>query len=179
MKKIFPSQFAIFVLVLITSCSSLINKEDCKKDMKEFGFDHGKRGLSNHSEDLRKVCVTSDESINLEAYQMGFNTGWSDFCTSFHGFEMGRKGDIYKSLCPVEKEELFHEKFLIGKNVYDKKDQVAELEEKIKNLKTNSEKDLVSQAIKDELKRNQDDLLSLKREIQALEQKGLSLIHTN
>lgn len=147
--------------------------------MKYLGLDHGKRGLSNLSEELRRVCVTSDEAVNLEAYQMGFNMGWSNFCTPFQGFEMGKKGDLYKSFCPLEKEELFREKFLIGKKVYDKKDQVIEVEEKIKELKAASEKNPASQALKDDLKRTQDYMLSLKREIQALEQQGMSLIHTN
>ena len=175
MKNIIRSSYSLLLLLTVSSCSSLISKDDCKKDMSAFGLDQGKRGLTNLSEEIRRVC---NENVNLEAYQIGFNTGWSDFCTSFHGFEMGKKGDIYKSFCPAEKEELFREKFLIGKTVYEKKDQVIEVEEKIKDLLEN-EKDQSSVTLTEELKRNQDYLRSLKREIQALEQKGLSLIHTN
>lgn len=143
------------------------------------GLDHGKRGMPSLLEEVRKVCVTSDGFVNLEAYQTGFNMGWSDFCTPFHGFEIGKRGDLYKSFCPPEKEELFREKFLIGKKVYEKKDQVIEVEEKIKDLSNLSERDSTSVALKDELKKYQDYLRNLRREIQALEQQGMSLVHTN
>jgi hypothetical protein len=179
MKKIILVPLTLLTLLLAISCSSIISKDDCKKDMKLLGLDHGKRGLPNLSEELRRVCLTSSETVSLEAYQTGFNMGWSNFCTPFQGFEMGKKGDLYKSFCPPEKEDLFHEKFLIGKNVYEKKDQVSDIEEKIKELKATAEKDSASQASKDDLKRTEDYVLSLKREIQALEQKGMSLIHTN
>ena len=92
--------------------------------MKTLGLNHGKHGLSNYSDEVRNVCISNDKSVNIEAYQIGFNMGWSDFCTPFHGFELGEKGDIYKSSCPAEKENLFREKYLIGKKVYEKKDQI-------------------------------------------------------
>lgn len=136
------------------------------------GLDHGRRGMSSLSEEIRKVCITSTQTVDLEAYQKGFYVGWSNFCTPFRGFSMGAAGDIYKSYCPPEKEALFHEKFLIGKEVYEKKDQVTELEAKIKNLSGNPN-------FKDEMKKYENDLMVLNREIQALEQKGKSLIHTN
>jgi hypothetical protein len=144
--------------------------------MKALGLEHGRKGLNNFTDDVRSTCSKNEPPINLEAYAAGFNMGWSTYCTPFNGFDMGRKGDVYRSFCPPEKEDLFHEKFLIGKKVYEKKDQVLDTEEKIKDLSAGGDKDA---ATKDELKKNQDDLLVLKREIQALEQKGMSLIHTN
>lgn len=173
--------FALILLLssCLSSCSTLITKEDCKKNMRILGIEHGKRGYSNLSEDIRKNCTTTTEFLNLEAYQDGFKMGWSDHCTAFQGYEMGRKGDLYKSFCPSEKEDLFHEKFLIGKKVYEKNDQITDLEEKIKDLSQAIEKDNTSISTKDELKKNQDELLSLKRDIQRLEQKGKNLGHTN
>lgn len=144
--------------------------------MQSLGIEHGKKGFSRLTEDVRAVCMNNDKTVSLERYETGFNMGWSAYCTSFNGFEMGRKGDNYKSFCPPEKESLFHEKFLIGKTVYEKKDEVEELEEKIKDLNSIADKDM---ATKDELRKNQELLLSLKRDIQVLEQKGVSLIHTN
>lgn len=167
---------SLFAALTLGSCSSFITKEDCKKDMKILGIEHGKKGLSKLTDELRSTCIRGEQSVNLELYERGFDMGWSSFCTPINGFEMGRKGDSYKSFCPPEKEELFREKFLIGKNIYEKKDQVTELEEKIKDLSSSTTGDL---ATKDELKKYQDYLLTLKREIQALEQKGMSPVHTN
>jgi len=147
--------------------------------MKTLGLEHGKKGLNRLTDEVRSVCVSGNGAVDLELYEAGFNMGWSTYCTPFNGFEMGRKGDSYKSFCPPEKEELFHEKFLIGKKVYEKKDQVIDLEEKIKELSKNDEKDQSPKVLNDELKKRQEHLLLLKREIQALEQQGMSLVHTN
>lgn len=142
--------------------------------MKVLGLEHGQRGFNKLTDEVRSTCSGSD----LEQYENGFFMGWNTYCTSFNGFNIGKKGDSYKSFCPPEKEELFYEKYLIGKKVYEKKDQVSELQDKIKDLEQTAEKDS-SSAIKEDLKAHQDYLLTLKREIQALEQKGMSLVHTN
>ena len=164
------------VLLLISSCSSLITKEDCQKDMHTLGLEHGKHGGPNLAENIRRVCRND---LNLEPYITGFNTGWSDFCTPFHGFEMGKKADNYRSFCPAEKETLFREKYLIGKMVFEKNDQLQDLEDKIKELSSQLEKAQSNIALQDELKTYKDNLNSLKSEIQFLEIKGKSLIHTN
>ena len=142
--------------------------------MKSMGFDQGRRGLVKLTEEIRKTCVTSSKTVDLEKYEIGFNMGWSEYCTPLNGFDIGRRGDIYKSFCPVDKEDLFHEKFLIGKQVYEKKDRVSDIESKIKDLTMASEHDL---AAKDELNRMKDYLLTLNREIQSLEQQGLNPAH--
>jgi hypothetical protein len=158
----------------------MISKDDCKKDMLELGLLHGTKGHNKLTDELRSICVTSTETINLELYETGFNKGWRLYCSSYNGFEMGRKADTYRSFCPLEKEDLFHEKFLIGKMVYEKNDQVMDIEDKINKITFNPEKEASSLNLqKDELKRLQDYLRSLKNEIQALEQKGTSLVHTN
>lgn len=146
--------------------------------MHELGLDHGKKGMSKLTDELRSVCSSEANPIALDRYESGFNMGWSSYCTTFNGFNMGRKGDIYKSFCPNDKEDLFREKFLIGKKVYEKKDQVIEIEEKIQDLTSSIDKDSSASSL-DELKKIQDYLLSLKREIQSLEQQGMSLIHTS
>lgn len=146
--------------------------------MRDFGYDQGRKGQSNQLEDIRKTCLGRNPDINLTAYQAGFEAGWSEYCTPFNGYRMGAKGDIYKSFCPTEHEDLFHERFLIGKKVYDKKDQARDLEEKIMDL-SKSGKDLTSPATHDELARYKNDLRDLNKEIQALEQQGLSNVHLN
>lgn len=176
MKKICYTLFSFLVLLSINSCSSIISKEDCKKDMHSLGLDHGKRGFVTQIEEIRRICSNSENLINLESYNEGFQIGWSIFCTPAHGYEMGEKGDSYKSFCPKDKEDLFHEKFLIGKKINTKRDQVSELEDKIKDFSQTSEKD---PSMKEELIQSEASLLALKREIQSLEQKGMSPIHTN
>lgn len=160
-----------------TSCSS-ISREDCSKDMRDFGYEHGRKGMSNLLEDVRKTCQKHEPPVDLARYQTGFEAGWTEYCTPFNGYRMGVKGDLYKSFCPPEREDLFHDRFLIGKKVYDKKDQAKELEEKILDLSEDG-KDLTSPSTHDELNRYRTELRDLNKEIQGLEQQGMSNVHIN
>lgn len=146
--------------------------------MREFGYDHGRKGLNNLIEDVRKTCSRQGPALDLAKYQTGFEAGWTEYCTPFNGYRIGAKGDLYKSYCPPEHENLFHERFLIGKTVYDKKDQAKELEEKILNLSEEG-KDLTSPSTHDELNHYRSQLRDLNKEIQALEQQGMSNVHIN
>lgn len=176
MKSNLTLTFLLFALITFNSCSSVVSKDDCKKDMLELGLEHGKKGLNKLTDEVRSACISAEQTLDLELYEKGFNMGWSSYCIPFNGFDMGRKGDIYKSYCPPEKEELFREKFLIGKKVNEKKDQVSEIQEKIKELSVGSD---ISALEKEELKKLKDYLQTLNRDIQILEQQGMSLIHTN
>ncbi|RPJ75000.1 MAG: DUF2799 domain-containing protein, partial [Alphaproteobacteria bacterium] len=75
------------LLLLITSCSSVISKDDCTKDMKSLGLEHGKKGLSSLADEVRSVCVNGKQSVDLELYEAGFKIGWNTYCTSFNGYE--------------------------------------------------------------------------------------------
>ena len=143
--------------------------------MFNFGKDHGLKGLNKLTDDLRRVCVRSDATVDLKAYEDGFLLGWSSYCTSFHAYESGRKAENYMSYCPAAKEQLYREKYLIGKKVFDKTEQVIELEDRIESFKNKSQLSTNEQI---ELSRLKDDLQKIKSEIQLLEVQGKSLIHT-
>ncbi len=161
----------------LTSCSS-ISKEDCSKDMHDLGYEQGRKGMNNLLEDVRNTCLRQNPSLDLAKYQSGFEDGWGEYCTPFNGYRMGAKGDVYKSYCPEEKEDLFHVRFLIGKKVYEKNDQVRELQEKIMDLSSDP-KDLQTPAVRDELNNLKNEMKDLTNEIQRLEQQGLANVHLN
>ena len=171
-----PNAFIPIIILasLICSCST-ISGSDCKKDMFSFGKDHGLKGLSKLTDDIRKVCVRSDASVDLKAYEDGFMMGWASFCTSFHAYESGRKAESYLSFCPQAREELYREKYIIGKKVYDKSEQVYDLEERVESFKKKTQLNSNEQI---ELSRLNEELQALKRDIQLLEVKGKSLVRT-
>lgn len=162
--NILSSLLLVLFSLSLFSCTT-ISKEDCKKDMKSFGLEQGRKGLADLSDDIRKICIRSDSSVDLESYVKGFNMGWSEYCTPLHGFENGQNVELYKSFCPSNKEELYREKFFIGKALVEKRDQLSEFDDKIKKSPNDNElKESISQ---------------LKREIQILEQQGTSPVHAN
>nr|BDT29174.1 DUF2799 domain-containing protein [Bacteriovorax sp. HI3] len=156
-------------LSALYSCST-ISKKDCFKDMKELGLLQGRQGSPvKYTDDLRNVCMGRNPSIDLEAYEKGFYQGWMEYCLPNRAFEMGKRSDRYFSFCPAERESMFREKYLIGKHVFELKDEEEELKERLEELKptitTNS-------ADSDEYHKIQKGLEKLRSEIQALEIEG-------
>ncbi len=158
----------VSTLIIAYSCSS-ISKEDCKRDMYQFGLDQGYKGASNLAEDIKRVCSSDSVTVDLLNYEKGFNIGWDVYCSPTHGLENGMKGELYKSFCPSTKEDHYHASFLIGKKIYEKKDQLQELEDKLREVEKEDSTEL---PVKDELKQLKEEVVNLNREIQSLEQAG-------
>lgn len=134
MKSISFISFSFF-LILLSSCSG-ISKKDCQKNMYELGMEHGKNGSQvMHTEEIQKVCEKIDIRPDLHSYQQGFYKGWEEYCLPNRAYLMGQKGERYFSFCPKEREHMFREKYLLGKQYNELKDLEEELEEKIKELK--------------------------------------------
>lgn len=134
MKYFFPT-LPFFLLFLITSCSG-ISKKDCQKDMYLLGIEHGKAGSQvMHTEELQKVCAKNDISLDLHRYQQGFYKGWEEFCLPNRAYKMGQEGDRYFSFCPKEREHMFREKYLLGKQYNELKESEEDLDDKIRELK--------------------------------------------
>lgn len=161
--------FALLPL-LFASCST-IDKKDCNTDMHELGLRQGRMGSpKKYTDEIRNVCRNRQPFVDLQQYELGFKKGWIEFCRPANALAMGKADDPYASFCPENRENLFREKYLIGKQIHELKDQEEELAEEIESLRTDHEKDDDSLA---ELKRLEKDLVDLRRNIQQLEIKGL------
>lgn len=161
--------FLMLILPLAYSCST-ITKKDCFKDMKELGLAQGREGSpKKYTDDLRDTCMGKNPSIDLESYEKGFYQGWMEYCLPNKAYEMGKRSDRYFSFCPPERESMFREKYLLGKHVFELKDEEEELKDRLEVLKptisTNS-------ADSDEYHKIQKGLEKLRSEIQALEIEG-------
>lgn len=167
--SISPVLLISLVSLTLISCST-ISKKDCDKNMRELGLAQGRAGSpKKYTDDLRNVCMGRNPNIDLEAYEKGFYQGWMEYCLPNRAFEMGKRSDRYFSFCPAERESMFREKYLIGKHVFELKDEEEELKERLEELKptitTNS-------ADSDEYHKIQKGLDKLRSEIQALEVEG-------
>lgn len=156
-------------LTFLAACSS-INKKDCNKDMRSFGLSQGRAGSPKKQTDsLRKVCSSRNPNIDLQAYEEGFYQGWTEYCLPNKAFEMGKRDESYASFCPPEREELFREKYLIGKRYYELKDSESNIVMKINELRptiTQNSSDLESY---NELNK---EVESIRRELMQVEAEG-------
>ena len=108
MKKSIGFISGIAIIFLLTGCASM-SKEDCLvTDWYEVGrMDgmHGKprTGLQNRA----KACLEYGISADRVAYYKGHDEGLKHYCTEQRGFEMGRQGQVYRSVCPPDLEKDF------------------------------------------------------------------------
>lgn len=172
----FRSYSLLLISLVLTSSCATISKSDCKKEMKSFGREHGLKGLNKLTDEIQKVCINAQNSVDLESYEKGFLIGWSEYCTPINGFLLGAKAENYKSFCPPDKEDLFHEKYLVGKKLYDKKDQLQDLKDLFLSLSKSEPSDTSGQSQIHSLK---EEIQKLEHEIQILDQVGRNPQHSD
>lgn len=153
-------------LLFLNACST-ISKSDCSKDMYRLGFEHGKSG--NHTKrtaEIQKKCTTPDKIPNLLQYEKGFEKGWEDFCLPSRAYRMGQLDDKYVSYCPVEREHMFREKYLLGKRYNDLRELEEDINDKIQELRKATES---SSSRLNEIQKLQKHLAKVKHDIQLIE----------
>lgn len=118
-------------LICLSSCAT-INKEDCLKDMYQFGLAQGKMGNQKKiTDEILDRCMALNPNLKPEDYEKGFYTGWSEFCNLRNAFALGKKDDKYISFCPIDKEKEFKARFQLGKSYHELKSSEEELLEEI------------------------------------------------
>lgn len=155
---------------LVMSCST-ISKKDCSKNMHELGLTQGRAGSpKKYTDKLRDTCFVQRPDIDLEGYEKGFYQGWSEYCLPNKALELGKRSDRYFSFCPPEREASFREVYLIGKNIAEQKDVETEMMEKLEEMKPHISESATNL---DDYTKLQKELDKVRRDIQALEVKGM------
>lgn len=168
----FRSLLTTSLLITLLSGCSTITKKDCSADMMQLGLSQGKAGSpKKYTDELRSTCMAGHPNINLEAYEKGFQQGWTEYCLPNRAYEMGKRSDRYFSFCPPEREKQFREKYLIGKHHAELKDIEEEIVEKMDEYKPGPNS---TTSTSDSYNKLRLELEKVRREIQALEVEGLS-----
>jgi hypothetical protein len=96
------------IILLLTGCASM-SKEDCLvTDWYEIGRLDGMQGKPRTGLQSRaKACLEHGISADRVAYYQGHDEGLKNYCTEQRGFELGRQGQVYRSVCPAGLEKGF------------------------------------------------------------------------
>lgn len=109
----------VFICLVLTACSGL-SKEQCQTaDWEALGFEDGLvgKGLEQMA-DYRQNCTEYGVQMDAERYQFGRNIGLEEFCQPASAYQAGRKGYVYKGVCPAVLEEAFAGPYEEGRTVY-------------------------------------------------------------
>jgi len=141
----------ILITLLASGCATM-DKPECRQaDWQMIGIEDGAKGhpvsyIGNH----RKACAEYGVQPDLARYQLGHQAGLAQFCTASNGFNQGRAGRKYNEVCPAELREQFVRGYNTGRELNQlhseinhmrhdaeqKKVEITELEERIKNIET-------------------------------------------
>ena len=141
----------ILAALLATSCATM-DKSECRQaDWQMIGIEDGAKGhpvsyIGNH----RKACAEFGVQPDLARYQLGHQTGLTQFCTASNGFSQGRAGRKYNEVCPAGLREQFVRGYNTGRELnllnseishmrHDaqlKETEMTELGERMQNIET-------------------------------------------
>ena len=111
------------VIIFLTGCAS-VSKEDCLvTDWFEIGRMDGMQGKPRTVfQNRAKPCLEHGISADRQAYYRGHDEGLRHYCTEQRGFELGRQGLAYRSVCPIDLEKGFRAGYQNGMRLYCSED---------------------------------------------------------
>lgn len=113
-----------------------MNKKEClAANWQDLGFYDGNRGkalsfLDERAKDCAKHGIIADRQTYLVAREKGLVT----YCTKEKGYAVGYQGDRYLGVCHGAAEERFLSGYNRGKRIYDQKQVVSKLKNKLRTI---------------------------------------------
>lgn len=113
---------SLLVSVFLAGCASYdkLSQAECQSaDWNAVGYDISSNGfksdaIGNFKASCGEHGITPDET----AFTEGYNQGLLSYCTKANGYELGKKNDKYRNICPDELEVEFKRGFSSGKMEY-------------------------------------------------------------
>ena len=128
MKIIIGIIFTVTTIFILAGCAT-VSKEDCLlTDWFEIGRMDGIQGKPRTVfQNRAKPCLEHGVNADRQAYYQGHDDGLKYYCTEQQGFELGRKGLAYKSVCPLPLEKDFRAGYQNGMQLFCSEENGFEL----------------------------------------------------
>lgn len=129
----FPLCLGALSCAILPDRNGLDRQACANSDWWELGRQDGTQGEPVSKYDKRlSECGLEPEESRENLYLNGRNAGLAEYCQPSNGYEIGRTGQFYFYVCPVDTEVDFVSRYRIGRRVY-------QLEIANKNLNRNIE----------------------------------------
>ncbi len=158
----------------LSACASLSEGECRVGDWYGVGVEDGERGyplsrLASH----REACGEYGIGVQADAWREGRERGLLRYCTPENGARVGRAGESYQQVCPVELEAAFLREFEWGHRLWDLEQQISQMESRISSLDAELDKKDLADDKRKRLERERrdlrDELKDLKRDLRHFE----------
>ena len=136
--KIFGWRVFLSVVVALTALLSgcaTMSADECKvANWSEVGLRDGVEGAALSRLDYRvKDCAEAKVAVDTPRYLRGREQGLLQFCHLENAAPLGLNGGSYNGVCPVGIDGEFRRRFRLGRDVYDARQTVRNLEGNVNN----------------------------------------------
>ncbi len=126
-------------LFLVLALSALLNgcatmsADECKvANWSDVGLRDGLEGAALSKLDARvKDCAEAKVTVDTPRYLQGRDQGLLQFCQIEKAVPLGLKGGSYSGVCPIPVDGEFRRRFRLGRDVFDARQAVRNLESNI------------------------------------------------
>jgi hypothetical protein len=125
----------LIVCSLLAGCASLSKEECVQGNWEVIGSNDASEGQpASRFADHQKACDKYDVKPVQADYLKGYKKGLVNYCTPTNGFNVGRNGYKYNSICPATTEAEFMRGYLRGRSLHEIETAIAELQRQIDDL---------------------------------------------
>ncbi len=136
MIKIFSCRILLSLVVALTALLSgcaTMSADECKvANWSDVGLRDGIEGAALSKLDARvKDCAEAKVAVDTPRYLQARDQGLVQFCQIERAAPLGLKGGSYSGVCPVGIDGEFRRRFRLGRDVFDARQTVQNLESNI------------------------------------------------
>ncbi len=127
-RRIFLS-LAVALSALLSGCATM-SADECKvANWSDVGLRDGLEGAALSKLDYRvKDCAEAKVAVDTPRYLQGRQQGLLQFCNLENAAPLGLNGGSYSGVCPVGIDGEFRRRFRLGRDVFDARQTVRNLE---------------------------------------------------
>lgn len=165
---------ALCAVVLLSGCATLSESQCIAGDWQTVGYRDGTNGtasaqLLQHQNACMKHGITPDR----DTYLLGWNEGVEQYCQPGNGFNVGKQGGGYSSICPAHLKNAYYTAYQDGRLIYNAQSEVDRINRQISQKQSRIEQ-LQEDMSKTEAQLISDDVSSETRLELLLESKSLA-----
>lgn len=134
--------FVLGLILLLSGCASMSEKECLVADWHDQGHRDGRQGFPlSRVEDHRDACAKVGVAPDVTQYRGGHAQGVLEYCTPQNAVAQGRSGRHYRNACPAALEGEFLAYHAMGRRAYQAQQRVDDLYRQSQQLQRTLEKE--------------------------------------
>jgi hypothetical protein len=123
---------ALSVVLLVSGCATLSESQCIAGDWQTVGYRDGLKGAaSSQLLQHQNACMKHGIAPDRDTYLLGWNAGVEQYCQPGNGFNVGKQGGGYSSICPAHLKDAYYAAYQDGRLLYNAQSEVDRINRQI------------------------------------------------